>query len=57
MIRSAGNVRHVSVGEAVDVLGAPADYPPAGPHQGSLLANVPAVDALLLGDTMTTERS
>jgi glyoxylase-like metal-dependent hydrolase (beta-lactamase superfamily II) len=50
----AGELRPVEDGQVLDVPGAPRIIHTPGHTPGSISVHVPAVDALFLGDTMTT---
>ena len=53
-IRPAGELRPTEDGQVLDVPGAPRIIHAPGHTPGSVAVHVPAVDALFLGDTMTT---
>ncbi|ALG09999.1 MBL fold metallo-hydrolase [Kibdelosporangium phytohabitans] len=53
-IRPAGELRPIEDGEVLDVPGTPRIIHVPGHTPGSVAVHVPAVDALFLGDTMTT---
>jgi len=53
-IRPAGELRPVDDGQVLDVPGAPRIIHVPGHTPGSIAVHVPAVDALFIGDTMTT---
>jgi glyoxylase-like metal-dependent hydrolase (beta-lactamase superfamily II) len=52
--RPAGQLRPVEDGQVLDVPGSPRIIHTPGHTAGSVAVHVPAVDALFLGDTMTT---
>jgi glyoxylase-like metal-dependent hydrolase (beta-lactamase superfamily II) len=53
-IKAAGELRPVEDGQVLDVPGKPRIIHTPGHTPGSIAVHVPAVDALFLGDTMTT---
>jgi glyoxylase-like metal-dependent hydrolase (beta-lactamase superfamily II) len=53
-IRPVGELRPVEDGQVLDVPGAPKIIHVPGHTPGSIAVHVPAVDALFIGDTMTT---
>ena len=53
-IRPAGELRPAEDGQVLDVPGAPRIIHVPGHTPGSIAVHVPAVDALFIGDTMTT---
>jgi glyoxylase-like metal-dependent hydrolase (beta-lactamase superfamily II) len=53
-IRPAGELRPIEDGQVLDVPGSPRIIHVPGHTPGSVAVHVPAVDALFLGDTMTT---
>lgn len=53
-IRAAGKLQSVEDGQVLDVPGSPRIIHVPGHTPGSVAVHVPAVDALFLGDTMTT---
>ncbi|HET7018565.1 MAG TPA: MBL fold metallo-hydrolase [Streptosporangiaceae bacterium] len=53
-IRPAGELRPAEDGQVLDVPGAPRIIHTPGHTPGSITVHVPAVDALFIGDTMTT---
>ena len=53
-IRPAGHLRPVEDGQVIDVPGTPRIIHVPGHTPGSVAVHVPAVDALFIGDTMTT---
>lgn len=53
-VKAAGELRPVADGQALDVPGKPRIIHVPGHTPGSVAVHVPAVDALFMGDTMTT---
>jgi|SRR5665213_3569268 len=53
-LRPAGGVQPVTAGQVLDVPGSPRIIHTPGHTPGSVSVHVPSVDALFLGDTMTT---